>query len=99
MVSARWETLGTATSLSSCAVCCVAIPTSSSPQAHWRSNLIMSLLAHRAVSNGSLPLAAMFAGLPPSSSEPTERKCVVPTSPPAHSSPLGLVLASLARFV
>jgi hypothetical protein len=38
----------------------------------------------------------MFAGLPPSSSELTERKSVVPPSPPAHSSPLGLVLATLA---
>jgi hypothetical protein len=41
------------------------------------------LLAHRAVSDCSLPLAAMFAGLPPSSSELTERKSVVPASPPA----------------
>jgi hypothetical protein len=41
----------------------------------------------------------MFAGSPPSSSELTERKSVVPPSPPAHSSPLGLVLAALARFV
>jgi hypothetical protein len=41
------------------------------------------LLAHRAVFDCSLPLAAMFAGLPPSSSELTERKSVVPPSPPA----------------
>jgi hypothetical protein len=31
----------------------------------------------------SLPLAAMFAGLPPSSSDLAERKSVVPPSPPA----------------
>ena len=41
----------------------------------------------------------MFAGLPPSSSDLAERKSVVPPSPPAHSSPLGLVLAALAPFV
>jgi hypothetical protein len=34
---------------------------------------IFELLAHRAVFDCSLPLAAMFAGLPPSSSELTER--------------------------
>ena len=38
----------------------------------------------------------MFAWLPPSSSGPTKRRSVVPPSPPAHSSPLGLVLAALA---
>jgi hypothetical protein len=43
----------------------------------------LGLLAHRAVFDCSLPLAAMFAGLPRSSSEPTERKSVVPSSPPA----------------
>jgi hypothetical protein len=47
----------------------------------------------------SLRVAAMFAGLPPSSSDLTERKSVVPPSPPAHSSPLGLELAALARFL
>jgi hypothetical protein len=36
----------------------------------------LRLLAHRAVSHCSLPLAAMFAGLPPSSSEVTERKAL-----------------------
>jgi hypothetical protein len=36
-----------------------------------------------AVFDCSLPLAAMFAGLPPSSSELTKRKSVVPSSPPA----------------
>jgi hypothetical protein len=56
-------------------------------------------LAHRALFDCSLPLAAMFAGLPPSSSEMSERKSVVPPSSPAHSSPLGLVLAALAQFV
>jgi hypothetical protein len=35
----------------------------------------------------------------PASSDLTERKSVVPPSPPAHSSPLGLVLAALARFL
>jgi len=34
------------------------------------------LLAHRAVFDCSLPLAAMFAGLPPSSSELPERRSV-----------------------
>ena len=38
----------------------------------------------------------MFAGLPPSSSDLAEPKGVFPSSPPAHSSPLGLVLAALA---
>jgi hypothetical protein len=51
---------------------------------------------NHAVFDCSLPLAAMFAGLPPSSSDPAERKSGVPPSPPAHSSPLGLVLAALA---
>jgi len=41
------------------------------------------LLAHRALCDCSLPLAAMFAGLPPSSSELPERKGVVPPSRPA----------------
>jgi hypothetical protein len=40
----------------------------------------------------------MFAWLPPSSSELTERKSVVPPSPPAHSSPLWLVLAALPAW-
>jgi hypothetical protein len=57
---------------------------------------MFALLAHRAVFDCSLPLAAMFAGLPPSSSDLAERKSVVQPSPPAHSSPLGLVLAALA---
>jgi len=43
----------------------------------------VKLLAHRAVFDCSLPLAAMFAWLPPSSSELTERKSVVPPAPPA----------------
>jgi len=34
------------------------------------------LLAHRALFDCSLPLAAMFAGLPPSSSELSERKAL-----------------------
>jgi hypothetical protein len=55
--------------------------------------------AARAVFDCSLPLAAIFAGLPPSSSDLAERKNVVPPSPPAHSSPLGLVLAALPQFV
>jgi hypothetical protein len=38
----------------------------------------------------------MFAGLPPPSPDLAERKSIVPPSPPAHSSPLGLVLATLA---
>jgi hypothetical protein len=37
----------------------------------------LELLAHRALLNCSLPLAAMFAGLPPSSSKMVERKGVV----------------------
>jgi hypothetical protein len=52
-------------------------------------------------------LAAMFAGKPPSSSDPTKRFCRrtssalqgVSSAPPAHSSPLGLVLAALAPFL
>ena len=56
------------------------------------------LLAHRAVFDCSLQLAAVFAWLPPSSSDPTERKSVFPPSPPAHNPPLGLVLAALARL-
>jgi hypothetical protein len=41
----------------------------------------------------------MFAGLPPSSSDLAEPKGVFPPSPPAHSSPLGLVLAALAPLI
>jgi hypothetical protein len=57
---------------------------------------LFELLAHRALFDLLAPLATMFAGLPPSSSDLTERKGVVPAFPPAHSSPL--VLAALARF-
>jgi hypothetical protein len=41
------------------------------------------LLAHRALFDLRASLAAMFAGLPPPSSELPERKSVVPSSPPA----------------
>src|SRR5829696_3874646 len=41
----------------------------------------------------------MFAGLPPSSSDLSGPKSVVPPSPPADRPPLGLVLAALAQFV
>ena len=44
---------------------------------------LVRLLAHRALSNLLAPLAAMFAGLPPSSSDLAGRKSVVPPSPPA----------------
>jgi hypothetical protein len=47
------------------------------------SELFPELLAHRALLDCSLPLAAMFAGLQPSSSELAERKSVVPPAPPA----------------
>jgi hypothetical protein len=60
---------------------------------------LFELLAHRAPFDLLAPLATMFVGLPPSSSDLTERKGVVPPSPPAYSSPLGLVLAALARFL
>jgi hypothetical protein len=62
-------------------------------------SLLLSTAARAPLFDCSLPLAAMFAELPPSSSELTERKSVVPPAPPAHSSPLGLVLAALAQFV
>jgi hypothetical protein len=39
--------------------------------------MVPELLAHRAVFDCSLPLAAMFARLPPSSSEMTERKALL----------------------
>jgi hypothetical protein len=38
--------------------------------------MFMRLLAHRALFDRSLPLAAMFAWLPPPSSELTERKAL-----------------------
>jgi hypothetical protein len=57
----------------------------------------LELLAHRAVFDCSLPrgdvrwVAAVIVGAAGTES-------VVPSSPPAHSSPLGLVLAALAQF-
>jgi hypothetical protein len=58
----------------------------------------LELLAHRAVSIARCArcdvrwVAAVFADL-------AGRKSVVPPSPPAHSSPLGLVLATLAQYI